>query len=96
MKPTDTNIAKFYGITRMTLHNYKNGDAFKQRLYEAMKNHFIYSSNKADSKLKLKITNLKNGLTKMIDADDYTMEDLQKSFLVYEASENFMVQIVRV
>lgn len=46
--------------------------------------------------MKLKITNLKNGLSKTVDASNYTVDDLQKSFLVYESSENFMVQIVRV
>lgn len=41
MRPTDINIAEFYDITRKTLHNYKNGNKGKQRLYEAMKAYFI-------------------------------------------------------
>lgn len=41
MKPTDTNIAKFYDLDRRTLLNYKTGSLGKQRLYEAMKLYFI-------------------------------------------------------
>lgn len=41
MKPTDTAIAKFYGVSRQTLRNYKNGTKEKQRLYFAMKEYFI-------------------------------------------------------
>ncbi len=41
MKPTDKNIADYFGITRMTLYNYKNGDTKKRLLYDAMKDKFI-------------------------------------------------------
>lgn len=41
MKPTDTAISKFYGVSRQTLLNYKNGTEEKQRLYSAMKEYFI-------------------------------------------------------
>ena len=41
MKPTDTNLAKFYGVSRETIRNYKNGVIEKQRLYNAMKKYFI-------------------------------------------------------
>lgn len=45
MKPTDTNLAKFYGVSRETLRNYKNGGIEKQRLYNAMKKYFIEQFN---------------------------------------------------
>jgi len=38
MKPTNTNLAEFYGLTRQTIGTYKKS---KQRLYEAMKEYFI-------------------------------------------------------
>ena len=41
MKPTDTNIAKYYGVSRETLRNYRKGAIEKQRLYKAMKAYFI-------------------------------------------------------
>ena len=41
MKPTDTNLAKFYGVSRETIRNYKKGAIEKQRLYEALKQYFI-------------------------------------------------------
>lgn len=41
MKPTDTNMAKYYGVSRETLRNYKNGTQEKKRLYEAMKLYFL-------------------------------------------------------
>lgn len=45
--------------------------------------------------MKLRITNIKNGLSKTIDATNYTMEDLEKTYLVYECRENFIVKIIR-
>lgn len=48
MKPTDTNIAKYYGVTRMTLNNYKNGAIEKQRLYKAMKEYFVVTNKGED------------------------------------------------
>lgn len=45
--------------------------------------------------MKLRITNLKNGLSKTIDATSYTMEDLEKTYLVYEGREKFIVKIIR-
>jgi len=36
-KPTDIQIAKYYGVTTATLRNYKKGSAEKQRLYAAIK-----------------------------------------------------------
>ncbi len=45
--------------------------------------------------MKLRITNLKNGLSKTIDATNYTMEDLKKTYLAYESSGNFIVKIIR-
>jgi len=39
--PTDTNIAKYYGVSRQCLLNYKNGAIKKQRLYIAMKLYFM-------------------------------------------------------
>ena len=41
IKPTDTNMAEHFGISRMTVHNYKNGDKHKKLLYEAMKDKYI-------------------------------------------------------
>ena len=41
MKSTATNIAKFYGVSRETLRNYKNGTEEKQRLYKAMVKYFM-------------------------------------------------------
>ena len=45
--------------------------------------------------MKLRITNLKNGLSKTIDATNYTMEDLKKTYLAYEGREKFIVKIIR-
>jgi len=45
--------------------------------------------------MKLKIINLKNGLEKTIDATNYTMEDLEKTYLTYEGREKFIVKIIR-
>jgi hypothetical protein len=45
--------------------------------------------------MKLRITNLKNGLSKTIDATNYTMEDLEKTYLAYEGREKFIVKIIR-
>ena len=42
----------------------------------------------------LKITNLKNSLSKIINADNYSWFDLEKTFKIYE-SANFRVEIVR-
>lgn len=36
MKPTAINLAKFYGVSRETIRNYRNGIEEKQRLYKAM------------------------------------------------------------
>ncbi len=41
MKPTDTNIAIYFGVTRATLINYKKSAIEKQRLYQAMRDKFI-------------------------------------------------------
>jgi hypothetical protein len=46
-------------------------------------------------KMKLRIINLKNGLSKTIDAPSYTMEDLEKTYLTYEGREKFIVKIIR-
>jgi len=43
MKPTNQNLATFYGVHKNTIDNYRNGDEFKKRLYEAMKRYFIES-----------------------------------------------------
>ena len=45
--------------------------------------------------MKLRITNLKNGLSKTIDATNYAMEDLKKTYLTYEGSGNFIVKVIR-
>ena len=45
--------------------------------------------------MKLKITNVKNGLSKIIDAEAYTMDDLKKTFFAYESREKFIVKIMR-
>ena len=34
--------------------------------------------------MSLKITNLKTGLSKIVNADHYTIEDIEKTFKVYE------------
>lgn len=36
MKPTAINLAKFYGVSRETIRNYRDGTKEKQRLYKAM------------------------------------------------------------
>ena len=36
MKPTAINLAKFYGVSRETIRNYRDGTEEKQRLYKAM------------------------------------------------------------
>jgi len=38
LKPTNTNLAKFYGLTRQTIANYK---VEKYRLYTAMLEYFM-------------------------------------------------------
>ena len=38
MKPTNTNLAEFYGLTRQTIATYKKT---KINLYNAMKEYFI-------------------------------------------------------
>jgi len=38
MKPTNTNLAHFYGLTRQTIGAYKKG---KKLIYEALKSYFI-------------------------------------------------------
>ena len=45
--------------------------------------------------MKLRITNLKNGLSKTIDATNYTIEDFKKTYLAYEGSGSFIVKIIR-
>lgn len=45
--------------------------------------------------MKLKITNTKNGLSKIVDAESYTMEDLKKTLEAYESREKFKVKIMR-
>lgn len=42
MKPTNTNIAKYYGLTRQTIASYKKA---KPLLYKAMKEYFINRNN---------------------------------------------------
>lgn len=37
MKPNNTNLAKFYGLTRQTIGAYKKG---KPKIYEALKRYF--------------------------------------------------------
>ena len=44
--------------------------------------------------MKLKITNLKNNLSKIINADNYSAKDLAKMFKVYESS-NYSVKFIR-
>jgi len=42
MKPTNTNLAEFYGLTRQTIGTYKNSKNEKvKRHYEAMREYFI-------------------------------------------------------
>ena len=36
MKPTAISLAKFYGVSRETIRNYRDGTEEKQRLYKAM------------------------------------------------------------
>lgn len=45
--------------------------------------------------MKLKITNVKNGLSKIVDAGAYTVEDLKKTHLAYESRKKFIVKIMR-
>lgn len=40
MKPSDTNLAKFYNLTRQTIANYRN-DALKLNLYFAMVEYYL-------------------------------------------------------
>jgi hypothetical protein len=42
----------------------------------------------------LKITNLKNGLSKMVNADGYSLLDVEKTFKTYEHA-GFRVKIIR-
>ena len=42
MKPNNTNIAKFYGLTRQTIGTYRKSEILWQKItYEALKNYFI-------------------------------------------------------
>ena len=41
IKPTDTNMAEHFGRSRMTVHNWKNGDKYDRRLYKAIKDKYI-------------------------------------------------------
>lgn len=43
MKPTNINLAKFYGLTRQTIGTYKKK---KPILYEAMREYFIKQMDK--------------------------------------------------
>lgn len=45
-------------------------------------------------KITLRITNMKNGLSKLIEASDYSMLDLEKTFEAYEPA-GFLVKIIR-
>lgn len=42
----------------------------------------------------LKITNLKTGLSKKVNADEYTMKDFKKTFEVY-VDAGFSIKIIR-
>ena len=42
----------------------------------------------------LRITNLKTGLSKTVNADEYSLFDLEKTFTTYEPA-GFRVKIVR-
>ena len=44
--------------------------------------------------MSLKITNLKTGLSKVVAADNYSVEDLEKTFKVYEGA-GYYVQFQR-
>lgn len=46
MKPTAINIAKFYGVSRETIRNYRDGSIEKQRLYNAMVEYFVKENQK--------------------------------------------------
>ena len=41
VKPTPTNIGKFYGLTRQTIATYRDGSIELQRRYIALKEFFI-------------------------------------------------------
>jgi len=43
LKPTNTNIAKFYGLTRQTIGTYKKE---RVKMYEALKEYFIKHNTK--------------------------------------------------
>lgn len=43
MKPTNTNLAKFYGLTRQTIATYKEN---KFRTYQALLEYFIKINSK--------------------------------------------------
>jgi hypothetical protein len=45
MKPTDTNIAAFFGLHRKTIGNYKNGCKNKKKMYLALKEYFLKLDN---------------------------------------------------
>ena len=46
MKPSAINIAKFYGVSRETIRNYRDGNIEKQRLYFAMVEYFKKENTK--------------------------------------------------
>lgn len=46
MKPTAINLAKFYGVSRETIRNYRDGNIEKQRLYHAMVYYFMKENEK--------------------------------------------------
>lgn len=42
MKPTNTNLAKFYGLTRQTIGTYKKE---RPNIYNALKEYFIKNNS---------------------------------------------------
>lgn len=45
MKPTNQNIADFYGLHVNTVSNFKNGTEAEKRRYEALKRYFLSEHN---------------------------------------------------
>lgn len=50
VKPTNTNIAIFFGLDRKTIGNYKNGCENKKKIYLALKEYFIRIQNGSEEK----------------------------------------------
>lgn len=46
IKPTAINLGKFYGVSRETIRNYRDGNIEKQRLYNAMVEYFVKENQK--------------------------------------------------